>query len=481
MSNKFFNYNEKKGNTLLIFLLLINFALRLIIYYNTTLFYTGDWGAYLDRMEQINKGIYPPLQEGFATNLNSYIGYFFKYILGNIDFYYIFSCLMGTLATFLVYKVMRSLGVSKKAGIFAVIMLTLYTEFMVFSSIFYTVIIMVLILLLVIFLSIKLMKETKLFSSLIYIFLIVILVTLSLLFKRELIYFWGIPLIISLFILRKNARLALKLIFLSAFLFFSTLITKKIILKDNITLANQPFLFFEAHTWFGGDGGKSEIIYPEKKQEYQREYDKYCKINNIVNPTRLDEIEFRNVYLKNFILKHPLSWINLQLHKFFWEYGILPEANSFKILMTGLTHKLTILTAAIVVFPIVLIITLLILSFNFSALCSVAKVRIEIKFLLLLFLYYIIATVFYFCYSERYRIPVMVSFIIPLLAVYLSEFKIRNLIRNKKELFIKLFVLLIFIANWSYEAYVITYKNRSRYIKTLDAVKQYDPSNPILK
>lgn len=465
-----------KGSALLLFVLLTNFILRLIIFYNTTLFYYSDWRAYLDGIENIKKGIYPPLQFGEFTFLNSYIGYFFKYILGNIDFYFIFNCLMGTVATFIVYQIMRNLGASKKAGVVAVILLTLYPEFMVFSSIFYTVIIMVLILLIVILFSIKLIKETNTYYSILYIFLITVVTAISLFFKRELIYFWVIPLMTSLFILRKDYRLALILIILSLLLYFSILtISRKIILKDNALLTNRSFLLFEAHTWFGGDGGKAQIIYPEKKLEYQREFEKYCQINNIVNPSKLDEAEFKNAYVKKFVINHPLSWISLQAHKFFWEYGVLPESHSFRILMTGLTKKHTILTAVILVLPIIINITFLIFTFNFKALCYEAKYRVEFKFLFLLFFYYIIATVFYYCYSERYRIPVMVSFVIPLLAYNLTEFKIMNLIRNKKELFIKIFIFLIFLSNWSYEAYVITYKNQSRYFKTLDEVIQYNP------
>ncbi|MFC2128725.1 hypothetical protein ACFLRR_02495 [Bacteroidota bacterium] len=277
--------------------------------------------------------------------------------------------------------------------------------------------------------------------------------------------------------MRSNYKLALRLVILAVILFGTiTIIERKVIYKSDPDAIKQSFIRFSGHTWYGGDGGKATIIYPEKKELYDKNFKEYCEKNYITNPTYKDEIKFQDSYVKNFIVNNPFSWIHLQYHKFFWEYGVLPEANSFKILMTGLTNKHTILTAIIIVFPVLLYILLFIISFNTKLLIYAIKKRPEIQFLGILFLYYIIATVFYFTYSERYRIPVMVCFWIPLLAINISKFRFKQLFQNKNELGIKILTILLFVGNWSYEAYIITIKHKDRYSKTIEATKKFEKS-----
>ena len=464
---------EKHSNIVLLGLLIINFIIRLIIFFNTNLFRFNDWGSYLDAIERINAGEKVQLSTGMTTYLNSHIGYFFKYILGNFDLYFIFNCLIGTLTIFIIYKIMRHLKASKVSSLLAVVMLSFYTEFMCFSSIFYTPIIMVFLLSLTILFTLKFINNKK--YSLLYPVILVFIISLSLFFKVELKYVYGVYFILGIICIKNNFKLALKLLLLSIII----LGTIKIIEKNTI-LTNHPsrgissFIVFKAHTWFGGDGGKMKIVYPEQQERYDNRFKEFCSENNIINPTRKDEKMFQDAYVKNFVINHPFSWIHLQFHKFFWEYGVLPEANSFKILMTGLTKKHTILTAVIIVFPVILFIILFIISFDIRRLVCAMKRRPEIQFLCILFLYYIVATVFYFAYSERYRIPVMVCFWIPLLAFNLTNFKFKLFFQGKKELIVKILILSLFIGNWSYEAYVIGIKHKDRYFKTIEAVEKYN-------
>jgi hypothetical protein len=466
---------EKHSNIVLLGLLIINFIIRLVIFFNTNLFRFSDWGGYLDAIERINAGEKVHLSPGMATYLNSYIGYFFKYVLGSFNLYFIFNCLIGTLTTFIIYKIMRHLKASKVSSLLAVVLLSFYTEFMCFSSIFYTPIIMVFLLSLTMLFTLKFINNKK--YSLLYFVIIVIIISLSLFFKVELKYVYGVYFILGIICIKNNFKMALKLLLLAIIIFGTNNIIGKNTKNPILTQPSRgisSFIVFQAHTWFGGDGGKMQIVYPEQQERYDKRFKEFCSENDIINPTHKDKVEFQDTYVKKFIVNHPFSWIHLQFHKFFWEYGVLPEANSFKILMTGLTKKHTILTAVIVVFPVILYIILFIISFDIRRLIYAIKKRPEIQFLGILFLYYIVATVFYFAYSERYRIPVMVCFWIPLLAFNLTNFKFKSFFQEKKELIVKLLILLLFIGNWSYEAYVIGIKHKDRYFKTIEAVEKYN-------
>ena len=256
----------------------------------------------------------------------------------------------------------------------------------------------------------------------------------------------SISLIHSTFSPRSSRTFRIILILLAVVLLGATkTIEYTLIYTTDSSKTKKQFIFFPGHTWYGGDGGKVTITYQEQQKLYNKNFNSFCENNNIDDPTRNDELKFQNEHVKDFILNHPFSWMQLQWHKFFWEYGILPEANSFKVLMTGLTNRHTIITAIIVVLPILLYIFLFIISFDAKRLIYAIKKRPEIQFIGILFLYYIIATVFYYAYSERYRIPVMVCFWIPLLAVNITTFRFKPLIQHKKELIIKILIILLFV------------------------------------
>jgi len=472
MMERILNYLKRNYKAILLLILVLNFTIRLIIYFTATLFYFSDFRAYFDAIESIKSGNKVPLYIGEFSYLNSYLAYFFKYIIGNIDYYFIVNSLFGTIATYVVYRIMIALNLSREKGIIAALILSIYTEFMVFGSVLYTPIIMATILGLVILFSIRFIRKEH--FSLKYFLLIIALISVSLLLKRELIYTWALYLAFAVIqILSKNRKLGRRFIILSVVLFLSTFtISQKVILKDNDYLKNRSFLIFEGHTWYGGDGGKAQITYPEKQELFDRKFKDYCLKRGIQTPDSKDILDFKNLEVKEFVAKHPFSWIRLQGHKFFWEYGILPESTSFRILMTGLLNGKTILAALVLVVPVVVIITSLIMTLDLKG--SIKKVKKEptCQLMTILLVYYIIATVFYYSYSERYRIPVMVCFWIPLLAHSISEFRLRLLLKNKKELIIKTLVFLVFAVNWSYEAYVIGIKNRVRYDKTIYEIQE---------
>lgn len=475
MWKKCLNFLERNNKAILIIILILNFTLRLIIYFTTKLFYFSDFTASFDAIELIHSGKTVPFYSGGYSYLNSYFAYFFKYTLGNLDYYFIVNSFFGTIATFIVYRIVIALKLSRVKGLIAAIVLSVYTEFMVFSSVLYTPILMVTILGLVILFSIRFAEKER--FSIKYLICITVLVVISLFLKRELLYIWGLYLVFAFMqLINRNKQLAKRFLILSIVLFFSiTTISTKIILNGNEALKRNSFLMF-AHTWYGGDGGKAQITYPEKQKLYDKKFKDYCEKRGIHSPDSNDMYNFQDMELREFILNHPFSWIRLQFHKFFWEYGVLPESTSFRILMTGLLKGNTILVATVLLLPVMTIITLLILTFNLKR--SIKKLKMEPPHLLMaIFLvYYLTATVFYYPYSERYRIPVMVCFWIPLLVDNLIDFRLKALVNNKKEMIIKALIFLIFAVNWSYEAYIIGIKNRGRYNKTLYEIQDKNVS-----
>ena len=121
----------------------INLIVRFLIYFNTELFYFNDYAGYLIGIERIARGENVYLLEGNFLGAISYIGYFAKIIMGSIDYFFVFNCMLATGTSLLVAMGVSSFTGSKRAGIITMILLTIYTEYMVFSSVFYTPVLMI--------------------------------------------------------------------------------------------------------------------------------------------------------------------------------------------------------------------------------------------------------------------------------------------------------------------------------------------------
>jgi hypothetical protein len=87
---------------------------------------------------------------------------------------------------------------------------------------------------------------------------------------------------------------------------------------------------------------------------------------------------------------------------------------------------------------------------------STAKLQIYnsryfIYIYILLFIYYIIATSFFGHYQERYRMPVMVCFIIPITAVFISDFDLKNYLK-KPGIYIRSAITILVLVIWIFQA-----------------------------
>lgn len=470
--------NNRPYVTLLI-VLLVNFLFRVLIFAKTKLFYFSDYSAYLKGIEIIKEKGTIPLVDGNFLYLNSYIGYFFKYVLGNMDYYFIFNCLLGTFTSFFVYLICVKLTGNKLVGLLTVFLHCIYIEFMVFSSIFYTPIIMMFLLSLIILLLIHYFNATGCKKFLIIIALL-ILVNVTFYFKGELKYLWILILLIGLINFKKK-QILIGFVLLGTLLTFSTRALKYyhvLPYKEGNVTANN-FIFF-GHTLYGGDGGDGSFVYKKNEERYYKALAAYCKRNKIKNPTRIDKNNFQREEIKKFITKHPLKWVNLQFYKFCRYFGVVAETNSYKVLVTGLLKGQRIITAIIVVVPFALMILLIVITVNIPRVKK-ALYRNEILLMGLLLLYYISGSVFYGHYAERYRLPVIVCFVIPFLSWSLLKFKLKELLNNKITLYLKVGVVVLILVIWVFQTYNALVVHKDRYIKTVRELTSFKNKSANMK
>ncbi|MCX7735848.1 MAG: hypothetical protein N2319_03955 [Candidatus Kapabacteria bacterium] len=454
------NLIDNKPIFTLLILLSFQLSFRLIIFFTTNTFAFTDWRGYLAAIEQIKGGENLPLFYRAFTYLLSYLGYFFKYILGNLDYFFIFNSILGVLVSSVSFLIVKEITSNNRKAILVVLLQTIYVEFLAFSSIFYTVIIMLLLVNLIIYLLIKIIKEEKIFKLIFYGLLSVLIAYLSYFFKIELKYFAYLLLIFAL-INFKSKPLFIKFLLIGLLFLFSIITFENYQKQFYVNTGKITHIFF-GHTYYGGFGGEGSFIFKENQEKYETRMKKYFDENNIKSPTPQDTGNFQKHEMFNFIKKEPHMWLLLQVRKFFFTFGIVPEGNSFTILYKGLFNRNFIITSAIIVFPVVIFVILFVLVFKKES----YKLILNDKKLLLMFLmlfYYLAATIFYGPYQERYRIPVLTLFILPFIAIFSDNLSFKSIFGNKKSLFIKILILLTFITVWSYQAYEALILSKERY------------------
>ncbi|TFH35150.1 MAG: hypothetical protein E4G95_07260 [Bacteroidia bacterium] len=256
---------------------------------------------------------------------------------------------------------------------------------------------------------------------------------------------------------KKNLSLAFTT-FLFTFLFYGS----PIITRASGSVVSNSFIFF-GHTDYGGDGGEGSFVYPENRDRYWANFNDWCYMKNITEPRREDFNKFQRDEIIRFISGHPFKWAGLQLKKFTRTFGVVPEGSSFKVLYTGISGGRLWLTSITVVLPVVLIILLFIQFFSARILKSLTGIKVFnshaptpprsnfMKVYLMLFVYYIIAITLFGHYQERYRMPVMVCFIVPMIAVFISGFNIDRYLR-RPWIYVRTLVTVMVIMIWATQA-----------------------------
>ena len=484
--NKYIVY-PGKWKIYLAIIILMNLVIRILIYDTTILLSFADYQSYFGAVDYIRDNGSIKLASGNSLFAISYLGYYAKYLIGNISYFFWFQCLLGSLTTLIVSLLTIRISGNIQSGLITAIILTLYTEFMVFSSVFYTPVIMLFLLSVFSGLIYYYLLSSSLQNRLIYLTLILFVFLLTFLFKPELVFLPFFLMILALAIYKKKA-LFRKTLIVSAILLVGGVIVKLFGIydkKENEVLAND-FIFF-GHTDYGGDGGEGAFIYPDNKDRYDKAWQEYCVENNLKAPTLHDRNRFQASEIKRFIFQQPIKWAGIQFTKFLRTFGVVPESTSFKILYTGLLKDRLWLTSIVVVAPVALIILLFIIFFNLSSLKKLFNTstfqssnsstlqltthhspltthrlpltgyRLPITanndfiyIYVVLFIYYLIATIFFGHYQERYRIPVMVLFIIPMLGYFMATFNKMHFF-NKVSLSIKGGILVLLLVFWTFQ------------------------------
>lgn len=461
-------------------LFIVNLLLRVLIYFNSRLFYFADYQSYLLGVDRIAGGEKVPLYMGNFVMTISYIGYFAKHIMGSIHWFFVFNSLLGSISSLLISLLVIRISRSNRAGIITMLLLTIYTEYMVFSSVFYTPVLMIFLITLFIW-SLHYYFSSSEGSTYLYLIPLSIIYLATLFFKPELIFLPAFLIILVLLfrkerlLVRKSILLAVALPLLTFAAYGSSLFSR----APGYVVSNS-FVFF-GHTDYGGDGGEGSFIYPENSERYWDNFHAYCDERGITEPGIRDFNHFQRREIISFITGRPLRWISLQAKKFTRTFGVVPEGSSFKILYTGLFKGKLWLTSVVVVLPVVLIIMMFIQSLSLQVLKPLGNKnslsprspqsprsprspspplspspptgnnRYFIYIYILLLIYYIIATVFFGHYQERYRMPVMVCFIIPITAVFISGFDLGSYLR-KPGIYIRSAIAILVLVTWIFQA-----------------------------
>lgn len=430
---------------------MVNFILRLVVYYNTVLFRFGDFGTYLKGVDRLLAGKQQDILDGNFLFGISYLGFFFEKCFGSIDAFFVFNSLIGALTTITIFFLVYNVTKNALAGFISVVLLTIYTEYMVFSSVFYSTVMMCFVVSLIIFYLYKYLKEEKFLNMFFIAAGIIILFISTFFFRPELKYLPWLLILFSAIMSVKHKSTAVRtgimaIIMVVAYICVNNfgVITK----KDGHMLAND-FVFF-GHTDYGGDGGEGAFIYDENRERYEKALFEYRKDNEFIENDRVSINKFQRDEIIRFVTQNPFGWIKIQFIKFFRTFGVVPEGASFKILCSGLLKNKIWLTSFIIVMPVVLFVVMFIFLYDGDAIKRLYSNRTEILPFLILFVllfgYYLVASIFYGHYQERYRIPILVLFVIPAISYFLANLKTKEFI--KKSIYIKGTILAIFIVVW---------------------------------
>lgn len=452
-------------------LLLINFCIRVLIYHSTRLFYFSDFEIYLRGMDNIARGNRQYLLEGNYLFLLSYAGWVFRTLTGSDTAFFLFNCAAGTLTALVIYHIIVRVSGMPVAGLIAVLLLTLYTEYMVFSSVFYTPVIMLLLVSLIILLTLVLAESRNNTAALLPAFIILALFLLTFFFKPELKFLPPALIILSLLMLRRYRPAAIRLGALGVILLAGQIMLNSsgLISAPQGNVISNSFVFF-GHTGYGGDGGEGTFITDDNAARYEHRFELFCRERGIVNPGTADYNAFQRGEIISFITRQPHKWIALQFRKFFRTFGIMPESNSFRVLFTGALKGMKWLTAIAIVLPVTGTVALLILLFSTGTLARLKDTRgwqhtgtgaPLTGIMLMFFIYYLAATVFYGHYQERYRMTLMTVFLMPVLAIFISTFD-RKKFLNRGSLLVKGAALSLFMLMWGLQAFNII-NNTERY------------------
>jgi hypothetical protein len=447
--------------------LLIHFLLNLLLYLNTNSFREiSDSSAIFDSFDLIVLGQRPALLNGGYCFGPAYVAWFFVSLFGSLHSYFIFQCLLTTISTYIVYRIVLQISENKFSGVMAIFLLTIYTEYLLLSSVFYNQVYEIFFTALMLWITLLLFREKYLLRSLVFVLIICVVVVVSSIFRGTLLkiyyYFFVIA---TICLITKHFRDFFKFLTTFIILYFVLAVwSPSDLVRASTGGPSSPF--FWGHTMYGGKGGENGFIYRKNEDLYNKRLKEYVAENKI-DTIDIDVItQFRNNEVSRFIREEPHKWVFLQIKKFFNTFGSVPIRDGLIMLMKGNISFHWILAAALLQIPFILIILLFILCMDYKIKTFLTLSNYKF-FVYILGFYLIAATCFYIGTMERYRVVVLVLFLIPVIAINRKKLKTLFLSENRKELVIRLFFICVFIAIWIYQAYVALFLEADRYFRVV--------------
>jgi len=455
----------------LIILLILNFIIRLLVYFNTTQF-SKIQGSVLSGLETLNNGRLQAVFSGGAYYTLSYVAYFFEHYLGSLHWFFVFQCLLSAITSWLVYLIIYKISNNKLSAITGLILVTFYLDFIIISSIAYNQVLEIFFTAVSILIIQNLLKVRPLTTYILLSMLLLFTIYISLLFRGTLVYLHYILLIASIiFFLKKNLnnKTAIRLIitFLVFYFAFNNFSLLQFLPKSN-EKASNGFIFM-GHTLYGGNGGEGTFIYEKNRLKYKKELALYLKEKKIKAPTMADTNNFQSREIVRFIKNEPLNWFSLQLKKVLYTYGIVPIRDNITILMTGHIKFGLLLTLFWSQVTFILPLIMLLLFFNLKRFRELLSDEFGLV-MILITIYLIAATSLYGHYQERYRIVVMVTALIPLSVLFIDLNYFKKIFKDKRILIYKIIALVLLLTVWGYQAYEALVLYGTRYMNAIDAI-----------
>jgi len=457
---------EKIRKYYLVILLIIHLLINVTIYLNTNTFSEiSESGSIFRAYDSLIGGNEIVLFWGYYFYAPAIMAFFINQFLGGgLLYYFLFQIILSTTTVYILYRVILFITNSKKQALISVILVIFYTEYNLLSSIFYNQIYEVFFVSIFLLFVILFNDEKKVSNILIYMFLLLLIIYFSMFFRKALIFIYIIFVFLLLFNIKDKTNL-LKFSIITVVSFIILFIFNPYEIYNSRNLGNTETLFW-GHTLYGGNGGEAAFMYPKNEEKYKEKLKQYIKVNNIDTLTQdvINNFEFSEI--KIFIKNEPHKWILLQIRKFIYTFGSVPQRDGLIMLYKGKINMHWVTSALILQIPyaIILIMFLLCLDLNYKEIISNSYKRIIYS----VGVYLIAGICFFGAYQERYRPVIFVCFFIPIISI--NYLKIKNIFNknNRKELIIKSAFILILIVIWIFQAYEAIVIYPGRYFKVVE-------------
>jgi len=457
--------NFLNNNYLILILLGVHFLINIAIYLNTNTFYEiSESGAMYDAYNSLLKGekLLPMFHHYFLTP--AFIAYFINGLTGGGLFhYFIFHIILSTVTVYVIYKIILYITKSREKAVISVILIMFYLEYNLLSSVFYNQLYEIFFVSIILYTLIIFYDEQIISNLILFGLTILIILFASMFFRKTLFFIFSIFIFLLLFNFKNKLNLlkfsVLAILCLLMFLKFNPY------KMFNAEYLDESSTIFWGHTFYGGLGGEVGFIFPENEQRYNERFKQYLAANKIDTVTFEVVNEFRSSEVKTFILNEPHKWLFLQIKKTFYTFGSVPQKDGLLMLFKSKIKIPWILSALIIQlsYAVILIMFLITVDLNYKKIIQDKYKRI----IYFLGLYLFGGICIFSAYQERYRPVIFVCFFIPVIAINFNKFRNILLKENRRELIIKLIIILILFAVWVYQAYEALYIYHDRYFKVV--------------